>query len=129
MDLLKKENWFVWLIMYLFAKSGAFIILAFVAGLLDKKAWYAKWQYWFVGFIFFIFPAAIMLFIFTIQMICTVASKLKVAGEEFYTSPYMWLLMIIVPIFGWVLLPVVIFYLEIMILISLYEGKGETLRK
>lgn len=63
--------------------------------------------------------------VFTIQILCETASKLEVKGKEIYLSPFIWLLFIIVPIIGWVLFIVMVLYLEIFIIVSLYKGNGE----
>ena len=72
-----------------------------------------------------IFPFFIMAIVFEIQMTINAARKLCVTGESIYTSPYIWLILFIIPVFGWILFIVMYLYLNIWIVIKLYEGKGE----
>ncbi len=66
-----------------------------------------------------------MLSIFTIQILCQTAAKLDVQGKEIYLSPYLWLLACIIPFIGWACIAIGLIYLEIAILIALYQGKAE----
>lgn len=125
MDLLKKENWWVWLIIYIFGQGVGIYVLAGLLQVYSKDNWYAKWQYWLAGVLCCFFPAAIMLLVFTIQITIETAKKLEVPGSEVYGAPYVWLLCLIVPIFGWIAFAVMKFYLDVYILISLYRGVGE----
>jgi hypothetical protein len=125
MDLLKKENWWIWLILFIFGQGVGPIVLGFILKVFDKNAWYANPVYWLIGFLMFVFPGFIMLGILSIQIFAMTAKKLDVAGSEFYYSPYTWILLIIVPFFGWILFFVLTTYLNIMILVRLYEGYGE----
>ena len=125
MHLFKRDYWWVWLLFFIFGNGiGTFILAAFL-DLYDKNAWYTKWQNWVLGLLFFVFPAFIMLQVFMIQILVAVAAKLEVDGKEYYASPYVWILLCIIPIFGWILLAVLPTYLNIMILVKLYEGKAE----
>lgn len=56
---------------------------------------------------------------------CKVNTKLKTPGRELYLSPYIWLSLIIVPIFGWILFVVLLVYLSIWPIIMLKNGNGE----
>lgn len=125
MDLLKKENWWIWLIIYIFGQGVGTYILAYFLGVYDREAWYAKWQYWLIGFLCCIFPALIMLAIFSIQITVKSAEKLEVPGNEIYAQPYVWILGIIIPILGWILLGIMSLYLTIYTIIALYNGKAE----
>ena len=91
----------------------------------DKDAWYAKWQNWALAFICLIFPFFIMISVFILQISANVAAKLEVPGKEIYLSPYIWLILCIIPIFGWILLSVMIIYIQIWSLVMLYRGYGE----
>lgn len=125
MDLLKRENWWIWLIINVFGQGvGIYILAAFVKAY-DKDAWYAKWQYWLIGALCCFFPVAIMFAIFTIQIAVQTAKKLEVPGSEPHGAAYVWILCIIVPIFGWIALAIMQLYLHIYILVSLYRGNGE----
>lgn len=125
MKILKKENWWVWLLLFFFSSGSSPMVLGALLDVYDKNAWYAKWQYWVIGLLLFVFPAMVMITIFTIQILCKTAAKLGVAGHEFYLSPYVWILLCIIPIFGWIFLIVMLFYLEIMNLVMLHRGAGE----
>lgn len=125
MELLKKENWWIWLIVTLFSGSTGAIVLGALLGCFDKKAWYAKPMNWVFGFCCFFFPAAIMACVFMIQMLCQASAKLEVPGKELYLSPYVWILFIIIPIIGWIFIPVTLLYLTIWHLVMLAKGNGE----
>ena len=127
MKLLKKENWWIWLLVAIFFFFFCYISLAALLDVFDENAWYAKWQNWLLGLILFIFPITIMAIIFILQMTCLVAAKLEVPGKEIYLSPYIWILCLIIPIIGWVFLCVMALYLEIWILVMLSRGKGESI--
>ncbi len=127
MKLLKKENWWIWLLVAIFSSGAGYISLAALLDVFDENAWYAKWQNWLLGLILFIFPITIMAIIFILQMTCLVAAKLEVPGKEIYLSPYIWILCLIIPIIGWVFLCVMALYLEIWILVMLSRGKGESI--
>lgn len=129
MKILKQENWWIWLLLSLFSSGSSNIVLGVLLDVFDKKAWYANKKYWILGLICFIFPAVIMAFIFILQITCETAFKLNVKGSEYYLSPYVWLLLLIIPVIGWVLLSVMIIYLEIWILVALYKGMGDKYAK
>lgn len=124
MELLKKENWWIWLFLMIFGNGSATIVLAALLGLLKKKAWYANWKNWVLGLALLIFPAIVMFYILMIQTTSQVAAKLGVKGHEYYLSPYIWLLLVIIPIIGWLIMIILYLYLNISILIALYKGKA-----
>ena len=125
MKILKKENWWVWLLLLIFGNGTSNILLGALLDVYDKDAWYAKWQNWLLGFVCFFFPFFIMLFVFIIQITCQVAAKLNVPGKEIYLSPYIWILMIIIPIIGWIFLIITGIYVTIWPVVMLYRGEGE----
>lgn len=127
MNLLKKENWLVCLILNIISQGFFIFVLAYFLKLYEKDAWYEQWQYWVFGTLCLIFPVFIMLLVFTIQMTVKVASKLDVTGKEIYDNPYTWIICLIVPIVGWILLFVMLLYLEIFTVVALYRGNGEKL--
>lgn len=125
MKILKKENWWIWLLLMFFSGGSDTFVLGALLDCYDKEAWYAKGKNWLIGFLCFIIPGIIMVFIFHIEILCQAAAKLKVKGSEIYLSPYIWLLLLIVPVFGWILFIVMFLYLHIYILVSLNKGNGE----
>ncbi len=125
MDLLKQKNWWIWLFILLLGNSFFGIILASMLDLYQEDAWYKKWYVWVLGVCLCFFPFIIMLTVFSVQSLSMVAKKLSVPGEEIYMSPYTWILCLIVPILGWTLLFIMVLYLNIWCLISLYRGNGE----
>lgn len=125
MGLLKKENWSVNLILLLMTQGLYFFVLAYFMKLYDKDAWYTKWQYWVFGTLCLFFPVLIMIIVFTIQISCSVAKNLNVPGKEIYNSPYTWILCLIVPVLGWVLLIVMSIYIYIWTIVMLKKGEGE----
>ena len=125
MSLLKKEYWFISLIMLLLCPHIFILILASDLNLIDKNAWYSKWQYWVIGGICLIFPLFLLFFVFETEMLVKVAQKLKVPGSELYTIPYIWILLIIIPVVGWILLLVMYIYLHVWSFVKLCEGNGK----
>ena len=70
-------------------------------------------------------PTMIMYIILDIQVMSQVAAKLNVPGKELYLSSYIWLICLIIPIIGWIMLIVMLIYLEVWPLVMLYRGEGE----
>ena len=124
MKLLKKENWWIWLILFLFSEGASFIVLGALLDVFDKKAWYAKLKYWIIGLILII-PFSVMISVFSIEILCKTASKLEVKGSEYYLSPYIWIILLVIPFIGWLAFIALILYLNIAILVNLYKGKAE----
>ncbi len=125
MGLLKKENWLVCLILSILSQGIFTFILAYFMKVYDKNAWYTKWQYWVFGTLCLIFPVFVMMLVFTVQITVKVASNLEVTGKSIYDNPYVWILCLIVPIVGWIMLLVMILYLELFTIVALYKGNGE----
>lgn len=125
MKILKRENWWIWLLLTLFSQGSSTLVLGALLDVYKKDAWYANWKYWLIGLICFVFPATIMMSIFTIQILCLTADKLDVKGKEIYLSPYLWVLACIIPFVGWACIAIGLIYLEVAILIALYQGNGE----
>ncbi len=124
MKILKKENWWIWLLLFIFSEATSTIVLGALLDVYDKKSWYAKWKNWLIGLVLII-PFTIMIAVFNIEILCKTAAKLEVKGHELYLSPYIWLILIIIPFLGWILLAILILYLNIAILVNLYKGKAE----
>ena len=125
MEILRKQNWWVWLLLMFFSQGSDTFVLGALVNCYDKEAWYAKWQNWLIGFACFFVPGVITIGIFHIQILCQTAAKLQVKGYNFYLSPYIWLLFVIVPIIGWIVLIVMFVYLHIYIIVALHDGNGE----
>ncbi|MBQ2946773.1 MAG: hypothetical protein IJE04_02865 [Bacilli bacterium] len=124
MNILKKENWWIWLLLLLLSSGSNTVVLAAILDSFDKKAWYSKWYYWVIGLVLLI-PFAVMVYVFYIEMTCKAAAKLEVKGKEYYLSPYIWIIMIIIPYIGWFAFLALYLYLNIAILVNLKNGKGE----
>lgn len=129
MQILKKENWWIWLLLLIFTQGTSTLILGALLDVFDKNAWYAKWKYWTIGAVCFIFPVIIMFYVFSVQILCLTAAKLSIPGKEIYLTPYTWILCLIIPIIGWILLAVMLIYLEIWTIVALYKGNGEKFAK
>ncbi len=125
MNLLKKENWLVNLILMILSEGAYTFVLGYFLKVYDKNAWYAKWQYWVLGLVFLFFPAFVMLAVFSIQISIEVAKKLNVKGDNIYACPYTWLLCLVVPVIGWIFLIVLSLYIVIWPIVMLYKGEGE----
>lgn len=126
MEILKKDKWWVWLIGFLFSTSASVFILSNILNVLDKDEWYAKWYIWLIGAVLII-PLPIMIIAFVISITSKCAEKLDVWAKEFYTSPYAWIMMLVIPIVGWASFIVFYYYMLISILINLYNGYGENI--
>ncbi|MEG0026089.1 MAG: hypothetical protein RR703_02130 [Bacilli bacterium] len=122
MKILKQENWWIWLLLIIMTQGTSTLILGALLDVYDKNAWYAKWYYWLLGFACFIIPGIIMLYIFFIQILCLTAGRLNIPGKELYLTPYTFILCVIIPVIGWILLFVTILYLQIWTIVSLYLG-------
>ena len=125
MNLLKKENWWIWLLLLIFSSGSHNFVLGALLDLYDKNAWYAKKKNWILGFVLGIVPGIIMVMIFYLQILCLTNAKLKTPGKEIYLSPYIWCLYLIIPIIGWIVFIVQILYLTIWPIIMLKDGNGE----
>lgn len=125
MEILNRKNWWVWLLLTIFSEGTSTLVLGALLGVFDKNAWYAKWYYWVIGLVCFVFPFAIMYVVFNIEILCKASAKLDVPGKEFYLSPYLWILAIIIPFIGWIAIIITLIYLIIAQLVALYQGKGE----
>ena len=115
MNLLKKENWWMWLLLFVITGGSAFIFLGYLLGCFDKKAWYNKPKNWIMGLVILVLPFIVMMSIFTIEMTCKSAKKLDVSNSEIYLSPVILLLMLCIPIIGWVIFIATIIYLVVSI--------------
>lgn len=149
MKILKRENWWFWLFLQIVSQGSSLFVLGALLDIYDKKAWYAKWKNWFIPFVIWLvicmimiisgkvhinissiistilMPTMIMYFILDVQVMSQVAAKLNVPGKELYLSSYIWLICLIIPIIGWIMLIVMLVYLEVWPLVMLYRGEGE----
>ena len=124
MKLLKKENWWIWLLLFIFSEATSTIVLGAMLDVFDKKAWYTKWYIWIIGLIFML-PISVMIVVFNLEITSKTAAKLEVKGADYYLSPYIWIILLIIPILGWLAFISLILYLNIAILVKLYKGSGE----
>ena len=124
MKILKKENWWIWLLLFLFSEGTSNLVLGALLDVYDKKAWYTKWYIWVIGLLLII-PFGVMITAFTLEILSKTAAKLEVKGSEYYLSPYVWIILIIIPFIGWIVFVVLMLYLEIAILVKLHAGNGE----
>ncbi len=129
MNLLRKENWLVCLILSILSQGIFPIVLGYFMKVFDKKAWYTKWQYWVFGTLCLFFPVLVMLYVFVIQITCKVALELKTPGKEIYYNPYVWILCLIIPVIGWILLIVMYLYVLIWPSVMIKRGNGEEFLK
>jgi hypothetical protein len=124
MKLLKKENWWIWLLLFIFSDGTSTIALGALLDVFDKNAWYAKWKNWLIGLLL-ILPITIMIVAFNIEITSKTAAKLEVKGSEYYLSPYIWIILLIIPFVGWIVFVILYLYLTIAILVNLYKGRAE----
>lgn len=167
MKLLKKENWWMWLMLAFLSGGSSILVLGALLDVYDEDAWYYRWTkklpkpflvvvlcligiVLFISSISFLFALSVdisdlgnllggiaaiffliytiiifMVTIFQIQILAQVNAKLRTPGSEIYLSPYIWILGLIIPIIGWILLIVMYLYLQIWYLVMLYRGEGE----
>lgn len=125
MKILKKENWWIWLLLFFFSGGCSNTVLGALLDVFKNDAWYAKPRNWLLGLICFIFPLFIMIGIFIIQIMCMTNAKLSTPGKELYLSPYIWLACLIVPVIGWILFMVMFIYLSIWPMVMIHRGNAE----
>lgn len=167
MKILKKENWWIWLLLLIGTQGVSNIILGALTDVFKKEEWYGKLKNWlkyivpialiillilFAGIslvdksdvinvkfdytltvlssiiliplaLFYAF--GIVFTIFIVQIMAKTAAALDVPGKEIYLSPYVWVLLIIIPLIGWILLVVMLIYINIWPIVMLYKGAGE----
>ena len=124
MKLLKKENWWIWLILFIFSEATSTLVLGALLDVYEKDAWYTKWYIWVLSLIFIV-PFVAVYYAFDIEITSKTAAKLGVKGSEYYLAPYVWIILIIIPFIGWVLFGILYFYLSIAILVKLHDGNAE----
>ncbi len=125
MGLLKKENWFICLILNIVTLGCFTFYVAYKLDLYDKNAWYFRWYYWVLGFVLGILPGLVMLLVFSIKIACLVSERLNVPGKEIYVLPYSWLICAILPVVGWVLFIILYIYVHVWYVFSLKNGFSE----
>lgn len=147
MNLLKKTYGLLWLLLSLLTNNLSIFLLGGILNVYNKNAWYAKWYIWCIVFLFgslllvstclsshtfnpayivYVFaPAALLIFIWNIQISVKVSEKLGVPGKEIYAYPYPWILCLIIPVIGWILLLVMFIYTRYYYIIKIFEGNGE----
>lgn len=125
MNILKKENWWIWLLLLLFSNGTSPLVLGALLNVYNKDAWYKKWYYWILGLVFFLIPFIIMMYVFYLQILTLSAAKLNVKGKEIYLSPYIWILALIIPILGWLYIGLMTIYLNVVVIVKLKQGNGE----
>lgn len=119
MKTVKKENAVIYLILNILTFGLYTFYIAYKLDLYDKDAWYSRWYYWVLGFMFGIIPGLVMLLVFSIKMGCLVSEKLNVPGKEIYSFPYPWIVCLIVPILGWTLFVILYVYVHIWYVFTL----------
>lgn len=125
MGLLKKENWIINLVMCIFTLGGYIVIPASLLNLYEKDEWYSNLKYWICGLIMLVFPVIIMLFVLAIQMTVKIAKLCKIDGENIYGNVYVWIILLIIPIIGWILFIVMYLYLHFFIILKIKDGALE----
>ncbi len=121
MEKLNKKYFWLYVVLNFLTLGFFTFYIAYKLNLYDKKAWYCRWYYWVLGFVFGIFPGLVMFLIFNIKIGCLVSSKLNVAGDEIYLLPYIWIVSLIVPVLGWTVFIVLYFYVHFWYLFSLKD--------
>lgn len=127
MNLLKKQNWWLYLILTVLTGGLFSLYIARKLNLYDEDAWYNDYKNWMIGVFLFILPIIVMFVIFIIQMNCKVAQTLNVPGSEIYSLPYSWILCVVVPVIGWTLLLVMYIYIIIWSSVMISKGNIENM--
>ena len=96
MKLLKKDAWWIWLILFIFSEATSTLVLGALLDVYEKDAWYTKWYIWVLSLIFIV-PFVAAYYAFDIEITSKTAAKLGVKGSEYYLSPYVWIILIIIP--------------------------------
>ena len=164
MKLLKKENWWIWLMLAFLTGGSSVLVLGALLDVYEEDAWYCHWMkktpkvvIWIVlgmialallattvlmsvsftidftkvyattnGLILLLIAIYLIIYVtitvFQIQILAQVNAKLNTPGSEIYLSPYIWILGLIIPVVGWILLLVMYLYLQIWYLVMLYRG-------
>ena len=125
MEILKKENYWIWLLLFFFSGGSSNLVLGALLDVFDKNAWYAKPKNWIIGFACLIIPGLIMIMAFYIEILSKTNAKLNTPGKEVYLSTYIWLLYLIIPIIGWIIFLVQLVYLSVWPVIMIYKGNGD----
>lgn len=125
MNLLKRKNWWICALFQIVTFGLFTFVLASYLNVYDEDAWYQDWRYWFFAGLCFVFPIIIVALVFGVQIVCQMAAKLEVPGNEIYATPYSWIICIIVPVIGWVLLLVMYIYIMLWSIVMLAKGIGE----
>lgn len=125
MNLLRRKYAIVWLILSIISLNVSNLLLGYLLDVYEENAWYTKWYYWVLGFIFGIFPGIIMFLILNISVSTKVAKKLEISGYDIYCYPYIWSISLIIPVFGWSLFIIILLYLYILTMYNLFKGKAE----
>lgn len=123
--MVKRKHAIIWFLLSIVTLNISILFLGKKLKVYNKGAWYTKWYYWVLGVAFLFLPALIMLAIFIIQTNVKICAKLGVAGKEIYTLPYIWIGSLIIPIIGWTLFLILLTYMYVMYILSLFWGKGE----
>lgn len=121
MDLLKKENWWKYVLLTFLTLGAYAFVIADNLDLYEENAWYTKWYYWVIGVIF-ILPAIVMIISLNIIMQIKICKKLNVPGVNYYGLPYTWMLCLIVPLIGWSSLIVMLIHIYYYPAAMIYRG-------
>lgn len=122
--LLNKKNWWIYLLFNIMTFGLINFIIADMMEIYDKNAWYTKKIYWLGALICFILPVIIMFIVFLIQISVEVAHSLNVDGDKIYDNVYVWILCLIIPIVGWIMLIVMYLYINVFSAVAIYNGEG-----
>lgn len=121
---MKIKHPFLWFILSILTCNISILFLGKKLNLYSDGAWYTKWYYWVLGSLFGVLPAIIMLFVFIIQTNVKVCKIFNVGGKEIYTLPYVWIGLFIIPLIGWTLFIIMLFYIYVMYIINLFCYRG-----
>lgn len=123
--MLRKEKWFLCLILNIITLGLFTFYIGKKLNVYDKNAWYSSPVVWIISFIGGIIPFIVLLFIFYNDIGTKVSIKLSVPLEKIYSYPYIWILSLIIPIFGWAIFILLVIYVHMWYTIYLKRGNGE----
>lgn len=123
--MIKKDRWLLYLFLNIITCGLFTFYLAQKIKVYDKNAWYSNVLIWLFAFLFGIWPFIIMLFVFFIKTACLVSKAFNVPYSNYYSYPYIWLILFITPIIGWSLFVVLFLYVNNFYIIYIKRGYGE----
>lgn len=123
--MLDRKKWFSCLILNIISLGLFTFYIGKKLKVYDKDEWYSSIVLWIVSFLGGIIPFIVLFIIFYIKIGIKVSQKLEVPLESIYMYPYIWIISLIIPVFGWAIFVLLVIYVHIWYVIYLKRGNGE----